>query len=351
MKKSLIVLLVIVTNLTAQIKLPDQAGYLKAEMIYSLDNKPTPQCHASTIVSTKSGLAAAWFGGTKEKAPDVGIWFSRNVNNEWTEPIEVANGIDGDKQYPCWNPVLFLNQENELMLFYKVGPNPVEWWGMVMSSKDDGVTWSKPEWLPENILGPIKNKPVQLGNGKIISPSSTENDGWKVHLEVSIDNGKSWKLVDQIPNPKNYSVIQPAILYYGKDTLQLLCRSKDGFIIQSWSYDNGESWNELSLTELPNPNSGIDAVTLKDGRQLLVYNHTGRIEGKWSGLRTPLNVAISEDGINWKSDLILENESGEYSYPAVIQTPDGFVHITYTYRRETIKHVIVDPAKLKFTYK
>jgi predicted neuraminidase len=81
-------------------------------------------------------------------------------------------------------------------------------------------------------------------------------------------------------------------------------------------------------------------VTLRDGRHLIVYNHTA--EG-----RTPLNVAVSREGTSWDPLLVLEREPGEYSYPAVIQTADGLVHVTYTWKRERIKHVIIDPASLK----
>ena len=102
---------------------------------------------------------------------------------------------------------------------------------------------------------------------------------------------------------------------------------------------NGRTWGKLSLTALPNPNSGTDAVTLADGRHLIVYNHTGRG-------RSPLNVAVSSDGKTWKAALVLEGEPGEYSYPAVLQTDDGRVHVTYTWKRRRVKHVVLDPTKL-----
>ena len=95
----------------------------------------------------------------------------------------------------------------------------------------------------------------------------------------------------------------------------------------------------MALTTLPNPNSGIDAVTLRDGRQLLVYNHTNKG-------RSPLNVALSRDGHDWQPALVLESGKGEFSYPAVIQTGDGLVHIVYTWKRQRIKHVVVDPTKM-----
>ncbi len=99
---------------------------------------------------------------------------------------------------------------------------------------------------------------------------------------------------------------------------------------------------------LPNNNSGTDAVTLKDGRQLLVYNHVLPPGKEAKGARTPLNVAISEDGKNWSAALVLEDSPiSQYSYPSVIQTPDGMVHIVYTWRRERIKYVKIDPSKLE----
>src|SRR5947207_6257474 len=96
----------------------------------------------------------------------------------------------------------------------------------------------------------------------------------------------------------------------------------------------------MRLTALPNPNSGIHAVTLKDGRHLLVYNHTTRD-------RSPLNVAVSRDGHDWQAGPVLEREPGEYSYPTVMQAADGQVHITYTWQRQKIKHVAIEPAKLE----
>ena len=97
----------------------------------------------------------------------------------------------------------------------------------------------------------------------------------------------------------------------------------------------------MTLTTLPNPNAGTDAVTLKDGRHLLVYNHTARG-------RSPLSVAVSRDGVAWQAGLELENDPGsEFSYPAVIQTRDGLVHVTYTWKRQRVKHAIIDPKKLE----
>jgi predicted neuraminidase len=330
------------------------------------EHAPYPECHASTIVELAPGkLAAAWFGGTKERNPDVGIWFTRQENGKWLPGVEVANGIpdDGDLRQaqgnkaaalrlPCWNPVLFQPKDGPLTLFYKVGPSPSTWWGMVMTSADGGRTWSKPRRLPDGILGPIKNKPVVLKDGAWLSPSSTEgnadNQGWLVHFELSRDHGATWEKVGPVKKGPSFDAIQPSILFHKDGKLQALCRSKQGVVVQTWSADNGKTWSALTATELPNPNSGTDAVTLADGRQLIVYNPTAHRPNEAKGDRFPLAVAISDDGLAWKRVVTLDAEprvSG-YAYPAVIQTRDGQVHITYTFGRQVIKHVVLDPTKL-----
>ncbi len=325
--------------------IPEQAGYEMGEMIFELDSRPTEQCHASTIVETPGGLVAAWFGGPYERHPDVGIWVARRNGEKWSEPVEVANGVQSPElRYPCWNPVLFRERGGVLMLFYKVGPNPREWWGMLKTSDDDGKSWGEARRLGEDkaighLIGPVKNKPVQLADGTILCPASTEHQGWRVHFERTSDLGKSWEVVGPVNDGIEFGAIQPSILTYGKGKMQVLCRSRQGVITQCWSEDNGRTWGEMSATRLPNPNAGTDAVTLRDGRQLLVYNPTQ--EG-----RTPLNVAISNDGFDWKPAFLLEDVRGEYSYPAVIQGSDGKVHITYTYQRRMIKHVVLDLTKL-----
>jgi predicted neuraminidase len=317
-----------------------QPGLLKSEFIY--ESAPFPACHASTIAETKLGeLVAAWFGGTRERHPDVGIWLSRQVSGHWSAPVEVANGVQSPtNRLPCWNPVLFQPRSGPLMLFYKVGPSPGAWWGMLMTSADGGQTWTKPRRLPDGIVGPIKDKPVQLPNGDILCPSSSEHNGWRDHFERTPDLGQTWQTTGPVNDGKTIGAIQPCILFHPDNRLQALCRTKQGAIAQIWSADGGTTWGKLTLTALPNPNSGIDAVTLRDGRQLLVYNHTAKG-------RSPLNVAVSRDGEQWQAALTLEDQPRkEFSYPAVIQTRDGLIHITYTWERKRIKHVVVDPANL-----
>jgi predicted neuraminidase len=228
--------------------------------------------------------------------------------------------------------------DGPLLLFYKVGPTPQAWWGMLITSSDGGRCWSSPRRLPDGILGPIKDKPI-LYQGELLCPSSTEHDGWKVHIERTADAGRTWSKTDSLADASKFGVIQPAMLAHPQGKLQILCRSQQRQIVESWSADGGRTWTPLAATSLPNPNSGIDAANLKDGRILLVYNHTRRG-------RSPLNVAVSADGKKWQAALVLESERGEFSYPAVICAADGHAHITYTWKRQKIRHVEVDPAKL-----
>ena len=318
----------------------------------STENAPTPSCHASTIVETAPGrLVSAWFGGTREGDPDVGIWVSRAEDGGWTTPIEVADGRQPDgTRHPCWNPVLFDAGADDLLLFSKVGPSPHGWWGVVQHSADAGRTWSRPERIAPDVnappatlrgvpVGPIKNKPERVADGVILSPSSTEDDGWRVHVERSTDGGATWQVIGPLNDGTAVAAIQPSILRLDAGRLLMIGRTRQGRLFRVESADAGRSWGPLELTALPNPNSGTDAVTLADGRHLLVFNPVERG-------RTPLVVAVSRDGTSWTEAVSLETEPGEYSYPAVIQAADGRVHVTYTWRRERIAHVVIDPARL-----
>jgi len=327
---------------------PWKQGIVTDEFIF--EKAPFPESHAATIAETPKGLVAAWFGGTKERNPDVGIWVSRQENGRWTAPVEVANGVQSETlRYPTWNPVLYQAPGGELLLFYKIGPKPSDWKGWLRTSTDNGLTWSAAQALPEGYIGPVKNKPVLLKNGTLLSPTSTEGSGgWLVHFEATPDFGKTWTKTAPVPNGATQGAIQPSILTYKDGRLQALCRSRDRAILETWSTDQGKTWSPLAKTTLPNNNSGTDAVTLQDGRQLLVYNHVLPPGTLAKGPRTPLNVAVSKDGKEWYAVAILEDSPiSQYSYPSVIQTKDGLVHFVYTWRRKSIKHAVLDPKKMK----
>jgi alpha-L-fucosidase len=302
-------------------------------------------CHASTIVELAPGeFMASWFAGSYEGGKDVGIWLSVYKDNKWGQPVQAAQGIDSlGNQQPCWNPVLLKTSDNILYLFYKVGPNPREWWGMVIQSDDDGSTWSAPKALPAGFLGPIKNKPIQLSSGEILCPSSEESintDKWTSHLEITDKDITVWQKV-YIPADDSVGIIQPAILQHHGGRLQMLFRSRQNLVYQSWSEDSGRHWSKPGPVQLPNPNSGIDAASLPGGSFILIYNPL--LQGKdWFYGRNVLNAAISNDGINWKDVYQFENEKeGEFSYPAVIRASDNTLHITYTLNRKNIRHTVL----------
>ncbi len=316
-------------------------------------NPPYPECHAATIAEVAPGhLVAAWFGGTRERNPDVCIWVARHEDGRWQEAVNVASGAQPDgTRYPTWNPVLFQPSSGPLVLFYRVGPSPEAWWSMMTTSADGGRTWTAPRRLPAGVLGPIKNKPVLLADGTWLCSSSTEAPpaGWRVHFERTRDEGKTWSLSDLVGKGAGLAAIQPTVLFHRAGRLQALCRTRNGVIATTWSGDEGRHWSPLAATALPNPNSGIDAVTLADGRQLLVYNPSVPPAGATKGPRYPLDVALSDDGVTWHRALTLESKPcpNGYAYPSVIQTADGLVRIVYTWDRKHIKYVVLDPRELK----
>lgn len=315
---------------------------ISSGFIYPENGKPTPQCHASTIAEGKDGLVAAWFGGTREGDDDVGIWVSRHDGKQWGTPVEVAEGKDAEgKQVPCWNPVLFQPKSGPLLLFYKTGAQIRTWQTELRTSEDGGKSWGEAKHLPDGICGPVKNKPIELEDGVLLCPTSDEpaKDRWLVHFSTTSDLGKTWEKTAALNDGLEFDAIQPTILRHPGGKLQALCRSKESVIAELWSEDQGKTWSAMKATALPNPNSGIDGVTLADGRHALVYNPVTKG-------RSPLVVGLSKDGKEWKQVHVLEDQPGEYSYPAIIQAKDGTIHITYTWKRLLVKHVVLDPAKL-----
>ena len=300
------------------------------------------QCHASTLCLLPDGsVAAAWFGGTHEKAPDVAIWFSRRINGAWSEPVKVADA----ENIPCWNPVLF-PEGRRLLLFYKVGKEIPGWQTFVKESADYGASWSKErELVPGDIggRGPVKNKCIRLKDGAILAGASTEEGCWDCFADRSEDNGQTWSRSENIYIDhsilKGKGIIQPALWQDEDETVHMLMRSSEGMIYRSDSADGGRSWSPAAPTALPNNNSGIDLVRLEDGRLVLVYNP---VMGNWAA-RTPIAFSVSDDkGYTWSKPQILDHqpcdencEQAEFSYPAVgAQGNDIFV--TYTWKRRNV---------------
>ena len=291
-----------------------QSPHTSQEFIFT--SAPFPSAHASTIVELNNGdLLAAWFGGTAEGSPDTAIWASRRTATRWSAPYLLVR----EPKIACWNPVLFHSADGKLWLYYKFGPNVRTWTGARLVSNDEAQTWSQPDHLPAGLLGPIKDKPLVLDDGTIVSGTSVESySSWAAWIERSTDNGKTWTKIGPIivpsqPQPSQPTqteqvsgIIQPTIVPLGKNHLRLYARSTSdiGRICTADSFDNGVTWTQARPSDLPNPNSGIDAVALRDGRIVLIYNNT-------TAGRTPLNLAVSTDGEHFKIFTTLEDQLGE----------------------------------------
>jgi len=316
---------------------------------YISDIPVTNNSHAATLVEVKPNeILSAWFGGKYEGAKDVGIYIATYKDKKWSAPENLIKPLikQGDT-LPCWNPVLFKSKSKKLYLFYKVGKNPREWFGAMISSIDDGKTWSNPQYLPEGILGPIKNKPIEVTPGIILCGSSTEsveNNLWRSHVETFEESTGKWTKIT-IENNQNFDIIQPAFLVHSNKTIQMLFRSKHNKLITSWSHDNGQNWNQTDSIKVVNSNSGIDALTLSN-KSFLLVNNPLKMGKDWFNGRNILDVEFSKDGVNWEKLFDLENQKeGEFSYPAIIQTSDKKIHVLYTYNRKFIKHTTFDLKK------
>jgi predicted neuraminidase len=311
---------------------------IKKDFVFG-DQRPFAQCHASTLVRTKDNqFLVAWFGGTREKHDDVGIWLSKGVPGKWSAPREVAK-IREDAH---WNPVLFNLPSGEVMLYFKVGKTIDFWETWYMISGDNGRTWSEPKELvpgDKGGRGPVRNKPIILSNGTWLAPASDEkNKVWNAFVDMSEDGGKTWKANNFIELDRklipNEGVIQPALWESSPGNVHMLLRSSAGVICRSDSRDYGKTWSPVYKTSLPNPNTGIDLTKLPDGTLVLVYNKDNK---NW-GERQPLSVTVSKDnGNTWTpaTDLETGQKGDEFSYPSIISYGDS-VAGTYTWKRQRI---------------
>lgn len=307
------------------------------ELIFT--EKPTDSCHASTVLPLSGDrVVAAWFAGTAEGADDVNILTCVRTADGWGVPVRVS----ADPETPHWNPVLFDLNDGRIILFFKVGKK-IPMWKTYFCISTDGVNWSEPqELVPGDISGgrgPVKNKPLRLRSGRVIAPASDERNAlWVCFADISDDDCKTWNRRPTVPTKsvKSFYVpmIQPTLWQSDDGAVHMLTRTQRGRIYRSDSYDEGESWCRAYRTALPNNNSGIDLVRAQNGKIYLVYNPVGK---NW-GARSPLDLAVSEDGgESFKQLLRLESGEGEFSYPAITEL-DGSLHITYTYKREYIAY-------------
>lgn len=302
------------------------------------DDRPFPECHASSVIHLADGrFIAVWFGGTEEKNDDVGIWMVKGKPGHWEKPFEVAK-INNE---PHWNPVLFQSPQGKIFLFFKVGKEIAQWETWVKTSSDTGKTWSDAYELVKGDRGgrgPVRNKMIVLSDGSWLAGASNENGGWNVFFDRSADEGKTWQSTPYVKvNPKLISgkgVIQPTMWESGPGQIHALLRSTAGVICQTDSKDGGKTWSEVYKTGLPNPNSAIDVARLSDGTLVLACNPDDK---NWGSRGTLALLISSDNGHTWNKRIWIEqgNKDDEFSYPAVISFGDT-VMVTYTWKREKI---------------
>jgi predicted neuraminidase len=307
--------------------------------------------HSSAICALPSGdLLAVWYGGSREGAADVALFTSRlaPAAREWTPPVMVVDRALAESELArsvrkLGNAVVFPDGHGRVWMVY-VSVSLGGWSGSslnVKTSLDDGHTWSESRRLTLapflNLSTLVRNKPILAADGRI---------GLPVYHELAFKFPQMlWLTPDPAGGVKDYRIrnlpaknglIQPALVALGADRVLMVLRdrSRERRMRTAYSEDNGWTWSAPSVTTLPNPDSALDALRLRDGRILLVYNHAA------SG-RDNLQLAISaDDGRTWRPGPLIEAAARkEYSYPAMVEAPDGRIHLTYTWERQRIKHV------------
>ncbi|MBR4236310.1 MAG: exo-alpha-sialidase [Clostridia bacterium] len=335
---------------------------LKQEFLMT-EERPFESCHAATLLKLNNGdMLAAYFAGTWEKAPDTAIWLSRRTSGGWHTPRKAADLQD----VPMWNPVLMRIRDGHIRLFFKAGHEISAWQTWFMDSFDDGASFTSPrELVPGDESGgrgPVKNKPIRLRNGTILAPASTESEsGWNAFVDISADDGVSWVKSETVPLRRvafdaagtasaqlihrpyekhmifGKGMIQPA-LWEDERGVHMLCRTTSSRIFRSDSADGGRSWCLAYDTGLPNNNSGLDLARLSDGRLVLAYNPRENYPGYYKGARTPLSIAVSEDGGDtFVRAADIEEGAGSFAYPSIIADKDDTLLMVYTWNRERIR--------------
>ncbi|MBQ7837389.1 MAG: exo-alpha-sialidase [Clostridia bacterium] len=312
---------------------------------------PTKNAHASTILPLPDGsVITAWFGGVKEGTKDVDIWYCKRDENGWGTP----KSLSYNKNIPHWNPVLFLRENGDILLYFKVGKRIPTWRTFVSVSTDGGETFGTPYELVEGDRsggrGPVKNKCLRLSDGRILAPASSEIKGWNCFVDTSFDDGLTWKKGAKIKTEQTAPIlnslnkftsnlipmIQPTLWESEPGKVHMLTRTAVGRAYRSDSDDYGQTWCQAYPTDLPNNNSGLDVVKTPDGCLYLISNP---VSENW-GERSPLTLQKSSDnGATWETVLVLEEEKldSEFSYPG-IHYLNGALYICYTWERLNVAY-------------
>lgn len=363
-----------------------------------------PQNHASNLLELSNGdLLCTWFSGTQEGVSDISIFLSRlnKGSQEWTTPVQMSFDTTRSEQ----NPVLFEDPDGMLWLLYTAQKSGNQDTAFVRyrTSSDKGYTWSDIKPLIDE-AGTFIRQPIQvLPNGDWVLPifrcATLPGEKWVGDhdvsaVKVSHDKGKTW---EEIEVPDSIGCVHMCVNALHDGTYVALYRSRWADHIYRSESKDGVHWSAPSALELPNNNSSIQATVLQDGAMVMVFNNISAADSTdrraslydeieedavddaernisvdvpqdkygrkavWGTPRSPMTIAISEDGgKTWPyiknlqegdgscmSNNSVEKKNRELSYPSIKQGANGDIHVTYTYFRQTIKYVRVTEDWIK----
>jgi len=312
---------------------------------------PGPYKHPASITELSNGdLYIAYYGGSGEYGDDTAVYGSRLKKGEmlWTAPQIIADTPDRGEG----NPVVWQAPDGKVWLFY-VNRYGETWSNARVKAKistDSAQTWSDSFMLNFEEGTMVRGQPIVLNNGDYLLPMYYET-GEDREKTISTTTSyfmrynpktKKWTETNRIKSPMGN--LQAQVVQISDNYLITYIRrggdflpTGHGYMLRAESRDGGYTWSDAVETEVPNPNSAVDFIKLKNGHLLLVYNHN-------MNDRTPLTVAVSTDGD--KSYPFRRNIAGgdnTFAYPYAIQTADGKIHIVYTTNnRTTIMHAVFD---------
>lgn len=357
---------------------------------------PMVQNHAAFLKLLNDGtLLCAWFGGTLEGKSDISIYLSRLVPGagRWSEAVRLSDDPNRSEQ----NPVIVEAPDGGLALIHtaQVSGNQD---GCVLRRRTLTVTadgaWSGEPELLDLPRGTFVRAPVvhrddgaaMLPVFRCIAPQGMRWTGSHdtAGVAVSDDGGNKWKLIEV---PGSIGCVHMTIVPLEDGRLAAFYRRRQAdFVHRSESDDGGRSWSEPMPTDVPNNNSSIGVIRLRDGRIAMVCNPisaassqarreslydelgeaderpnaTGGCDPVWGVPRAPLTLCLSSDGgRSFPERHVIEDAAGtcltndsldgrnqELSYPVLLEEPDGTIHIAFTYKRRAIKHVRLSPGWL-----
>lgn len=320
------------------------------------EERPFAQCHASTLVETQDGRTlVAFFAGTHEGHPDVGIWLAEQAAiapGSPAVPFGPPRLVARVAERAHWNPVLYRLEDDAIALQFKVGERIRSWESWLTVSRDGGRRFDSPRPLvpgDRGGRGAVRNKPIRLASGDWLAGASIEaRRRWEAFFDRSRNGIDGWVATERIAIDRarfrGKGLIQPTLWESAPGSVHALFRSTDGRVHRADSSDDGRSWSTARATDLPNNNSALDVARLADGTLALACNP---VAGNWAA-RTPLSLFFSrDDGATWPRRLDVESGPGEFSYPAVVASGEGLA-LCYTWNRRRIAHLRIASVRAFF---